>query len=331
MTSLEFKNPFWLLGLLFLVVWLLVRWIFKRNQNTTLELPNLSQFKEKTSLLEKMLPYLRYLKFLSLGFLFVAMARPREVDQSTGFNSDLGIDIILAVDVSPSMLAQDLLPDRISALKKVCQEFINARVTDRISLVAYSGESLTKVPLTIDKNVLNQEIEKLQAGEIIPGTAIGLGLATAINHLKNSKAKSKVILLMTDGENNLHQVPPLEAAKAAKELGIKVYTIGIGTNGYAITPTLDVLGNTVFSNQKVAIDEDLLKGIASETGGRYFRATDNDSLDEVYREIDRLEKSEIKSLNLYNYTELYRWFLIPGLLLLLMDFVFKYLLIKQLD
>jgi len=257
---------------------------------------------------------------LALALLITALARPRTVDVSTKTKTTKGIDIVMAIDVSASMLAKDLAPNRLEALKDVASEFIKGRPNDRIGLVEYAGESYTKTPITSDKAIVLRSLKDIKYNTIIEGgTAIGMGLATAVNRLKDSKAKSKVIILLTDGVNNSGFIDPKIASELAVEYGIKTYTIGIGTNGMALSP-INILpnGNFQYARVPVEIDEDLLKEIASVTGGKYFRATNNKKLAEIYDEINKLEKTDIEEFKFYNYEEKYRpLVLLAGLLLLI--------------
>ncbi len=232
---------------------------------------------------------------------------------------------MMAIDISASMLAKDLRPNRLEALKKVAVKFVNQRPNDRIGIVAYAGESFTKTPVTSDKNIVVRTIRELKWGELEGGTAIGMGLGSAINRVKDSKAKSKVIILLTDGVNNSGFVDPVTAAEIAKDLEIKVYTIGLGTNGMAQFPVAKRAdGSLVFRNQPVEIDEKLLKTIAKETGGRYFRATSNTKLKEIYEEINKMEKTKIEEFKYYNYNEMFRfWVFLAGILLLL-ELLFRF-------
>ena len=241
--------------------------------------------------------YLRHLPFAlraaAFALLVVALARPQDVEQNVRTNTE-GIDIMLAIDVSGSMLARDFKPDRITAAKEVAGSFIADRYGDRIGLVAFAGEAFTQSPLTTDQSTLQTLLARIRSGLIEDGTAIGNGLATAINRLRESDAKSKVIILLTDGVNNQGQIAPMTAAEIAKAQGIRVYTIGVGTEGMAPYPAIDMFGNLTFVNQKVEIDEKVLKAISDMTGGRYFRATDKEKLKAVYDEINQLEKSKIE-------------------------------------
>ena len=240
---------------------------------------------------------------------------------------------MLSVDVSLSMLSKDLDPDRLTALKEIAKKFVNSRPADRIGLVTYAGEAFTKVPVTSDHAVIIDELENLNTRELIQGTAIGEGLSVAVTHLITSKAKSKIIILMTDGVNTIENAMPTQVgAELARSNGIKVYSIGIGTNGYALMPTRqDLFGDLVFTEEEVKIDEPVLKEISQTTGGKYFRATSKQSLEEVYNEINQLEKSELKTSKLYNYQEYFRNFLWMALAILLFDALLRWVFYKFLS
>lgn len=268
----------------------------------------------------KLKPLLFVLRIVALSALIVAMARPRTVDVSNKTNSTNGIDIVIASDVSGSMLAKDLKPDRLEALKVVAADFVKARVNDRIGVVVYAAEAYTKTPVTSDKAVVLEAINSIQYDNVLQdGTGIGMGLATAVNRLKDSKAKSKVIILMTDGVNNAGFIEPIMASEIAAEYGIKVYTIGIGTNGNAMFPyAYAPNGGFLFKMMPVEIDQELMKEIAKKTGGKYFRAQDNRGLENIYDEINKLEKTKVEELKYVNYDEKFRplvW--LAGLLLLI--------------
>jgi Ca-activated chloride channel family protein len=237
----------------------------------------------------------------------------------------------MAIDVSASMLAKDLLPNRLEALKNVASDFIKERPNDRIGLVEYAGESFTKTPITSDKAIVLRSLKEIKYNTIIEGgTAIGMGLATAVNRLKDSESKSKVIILLTDGVNNAGFIDPKTASELAVEYGIKTYTIGLGTNGMSLSPVA-ILPNGKFqyARVQVEIDEDLLKEIAKVTGGQYFRATNNRSLKKIYKEIDQLEKTEIEEFKFYNYDEKYRIFLVVALGFLVIEFILKSTLFRS--
>lgn len=320
MDKITFLNPefFWL----FLLIPIAIAWLFwKRNQQSaTLKMSSLQGFKSSESLLAKLKPFLGVFRILALSSLIIALARPRTVDVSNKTKTTKGIDIVMSIDVSGSMLARDLKPDRMQALKKLAAEFVTERPNDRIGIVLYASEAYTKIPVTSDKAIILEAIKSIKYDNVlVDGTGIGMGLATAVNRLKDSKAKSKVIILMTDGVNNAGFIEPDTAADIAKQYGIKVYTIGIGTNGmaefpYAIAPN----GQFLFRMMKVEIDEQMMKTIANKTGGKYFRATSNEKLASIYNEINKLETTEIEELKFYDYDEKFRPFVIlAGLLLLL--------------
>jgi Ca-activated chloride channel family protein len=319
MEKLSFLNPefFWL----FLLIPVAGVWLYwKRNeQSANLKISSTQGFKGSNSFWVKLKPFLNVLRLLALSSLIVAMARPRTVDISNQTKTTRGIDIVMAIDVSGSMLAKDLKPNRMEALKDVAANFVDERPNDRIGLVLYASEAYTKTPVTSDKAVVLEAIKGIKYDTVLQdGTGIGMGLATAVNRLKESKAKSKVIILMTDGVNNAGFIEPETAADIAKQYGIKVYTIGIGTNGmadfpYQMTPS----GQILFQMMKVEIDEQLLKNIARKTDGQYFRATSNSKLAEIYASINKLETSEIKELRFYDYDEKFRPFVwLAGFLIL---------------
>lgn len=233
------------------------------------------------------------LRVLAISALILALARPQSSSSWQDVKTE-GIDIVVAMDISSSMLARDFEPDRLGAAKEVASEFIQNRPNDRIGLVVYSGESFTQCPLTTDHEKLINLFQELEHGMINDGTAIGMGLANAVNRLKESDAKSKVVILLTDGENNVGSIPPITAAEIATTFGVRVYTIGVGTRGKAPTPAMDMFGRKRYQMQDVNIDEETLQEIADVTGGKYFRATDNASLSNIYEEIDRLEKTVIE-------------------------------------
>ncbi|MBF00475.1 MULTISPECIES: VWA domain-containing protein [Flavobacterium] len=326
MGDVTFLHPqmFWL----FLLLPAAIGWyIWKRKQQTaTLTISTLNGFKAAPSLLAKLKPALFVLRLLALSAMIVALARPRSVDVSSKIRTTRGIDIVMAMDVSGSMLAKDLKPNRLEALKDVAATFVDNRPNDRIGLVVYAGESYTKTPVTSDKELVKQAIQSVKYDDTVlqDGTGIGVGLATAINRLKESKAKSKVIILLTDGVNNAGFIDPRMAAEIAKEYDIKVYTIGIGTNGNAMFPyakTDD--GRFLYQMMKVEIDESLMKEIAKTTDGQYFRATSNSKLKAIYDEINKLETTEINEEKFYNYDEKYRPWVLAALGLLLAEVLLR--------
>lgn len=298
-SNFEFHSPefFWLFILIpFVIIWQIV--VRKRN-TATLTIPSIKGFKAEQSIVSKLKPILYVLRIAALSILIVALARPRNVAVSKKTKTNKGIDIVMAIDVSASMLARDLKPNRLEALKVVATDFVNQRPNDRIGIVVYAGESFTQTPITSDKGIVKRTISEIKWGQLEGGTAIGMGLGSAVNRLKESKAISKVIILLTDGVNNSGFIDPKTATELAKELSIKVYTIGLGTNGMADFPAFKdpITGQLQFRMQQVEIDEDLLKHIAKETEGKYFRATDNTKLKAVYDEINKLEKTKIEEFN----------------------------------
>ncbi|TGV01738.1 vWA domain-containing protein [Flavivirga rizhaonensis] len=329
--GIEFLNKelFWLL----LVLPLAILWyVFKHKKQTAeLKISSLKGFKITNSWLPKLKHILFVLRLVALALLITALARPRTVDVSTKTKTTRGIDIVMAIDVSASMLAKDLSPNRLEALKKVAAEFIKGRPNDRIGLVEYAGESYTKTPITSDKAIVIRSLKSIKYNNIIEGgTAIGMGLATAVNRLKDSKATSKVIILLTDGVNNSGFIDPKIASELAVEYDIKTYTIGLGTNGMALSP-VRVLPNGTFQYGRiqVEIDEELLKEIANVTGGKYFRATNNRKLEEIYDEINKLEKTEIEEFKFYNYEEKYRSLVLFAGLLLLIEILLRFTVFRS--
>jgi Ca-activated chloride channel family protein len=268
------------------------------------------------------------LNMLALAAFITALARPQSATSGQNVSTE-GIDIVIALDISSSMLARDFKPNRLEASKDVAQEFIDARINDRIGLVVYAGESFTQCPLTTDHAVLKNLFQELENGLITDGTAIGMGLATAVNRLKDSEAKSKVVILLSDGSNNAGDIPPITAAEIAETMGVRVYTIGVGTNGMAPMP-FKVNGQTIYENVQVFIDEETLSEIANKTGGKYFRATDKDSLSEVYEQIDQLEKSIIEVTEFRKRNEEYLAWILIGLALLGLRFLIQHTVIKSL-
>jgi len=329
--NLELLNPgfLWLL----ILIPILAGWYFYTNKKDTasLTIPSVKGFKTKGIKLSTFKPILAVLRLLALAFFIVALARPRNVEVSKKTKSNRGIDIVMAIDVSASMLAKDLKPNRLEALKDVATDFVNRRPNDRIGIVVYAGESFTQTPITSDKEIIKRTISEIKWGQLDGGTAIGMGLGSAVNRLKESEAKSKVIILLSDGENNAGFIDPKTATELAKELEIKVYTIGIGTNGTALFPySRDPrTGQLQFRNLPVKIDEELLKYIANETTGKYFRATDNTKLKEIYDEIDKLEKTKVEEFKYYNYQEKYRFLVFIGLALLALEFLLRNTLFKS--
>jgi Ca-activated chloride channel family protein len=292
MTGISFAQPLFLWLLVIIPVMTAFYILRQQKTNASLQMPGLKPFDGAGTTFRH---YLRHILFASrataIGLLLIVLARPQKTDKFQNVTTE-GIDIILALDISGSMLARDFKPDRLEASKNVATEFISGRPYDRLGLVVFSGESFTQCPLTTDHAVLINLMREIQSGMIEDGTAIGEGLATAINRIKDSEAKSKVIILLTDGVNNRGEIAPSTAADIAKTYGIRVYTIGVGSQGMAPYPVQTPYG-LQYQNMPVEIDETILKDIAAKTDGRYFRATDNDKLLQVYSEIDKMEKSKI--------------------------------------
>ena len=329
--GIYFANPtyLWLLLIIpIMVVWNILTW--KKNQ-PILKMPSLVNFKTGSSFLAKLYPLLYVFRLFAIGLIILSIARPQTVDVSTRTKTNKGIDIVMAIDVSSSMLAQDLKPNRLVALKRVAGEFIEDRRSDRIGLVVYAGESYTKTPITSDKSIVKSSLGEINfQGLIEDGTAIGMGLATSVNRLKDSKAKSKIIILLTDGVNNSGFIDPKIATELAVEFGIKTYTIGLGSNGTALAP-VGILPNGKFKYglTKVEIDEVLLKEISQKTGGIYFRATNNQKLEEIYDEINKLEKTEIEEFKYYNYEEKYRSLILLALALIVSEWILRSTVFKS--
>lgn len=329
--GIEFVNKefFWLLLLLPLVV---LWYFFKfKKQTAELKMSSIKGFKVSNSWLPKLKHVLFLFRLIAIALLITALARPQTVDVSSKTKTTRGIDIVMAIDVSGSMLAKDLRPNRLEALKKVAADFIKGRPNDRIGLVEYAGESYTKTPITSDKGIVLRSLQSIRYNTIIEdGTAIGMGLATAVNRLKDSKAKSKVIILLTDGVNNSGFIDPRIASELAVEYGIKTYTIGLGTNGMALSPIARLPnGDFQYGRIQVEIDEELLKEIASVTGGKYFRATNNKKLQDIYDEINKLEKTEIEEFKFYNYEEKFRPLVLLAGLLLLIELLLRFTIFRS--
>jgi Ca-activated chloride channel homolog len=326
--NINFGQPWMLLLLLLLPLLLWWQLAMQSRRQASLLISGITKVKGirswKTRL--RWLPFV--CRMLCIVCIVVALARPQTRNDEELVNGE-GVDIVLAIDVSGSMLAQDFTPNRMEAAKEVAANFVANRPTDRIGVVIFSGESFTLCPLTTDQQVLKTQIYNIQSGLLEDGTAIGSGLATSVDRLRSSKSKSKVVILLTDGENNGGQIPPLTAKELAKATGVKVYTIGVGTEGFAQTPMQTQTGAVVMQREKVNIDEKLLTQIADETGGRYFRAKDNESLRNIYTDIDKLEKSRIEVTALKRYAEKFFPFAIAALAFLLTELVLRFTLFKK--
>ncbi len=314
---MTFANPEYFFFLLFLLP--MIFWYWKRQKQQLVELQVSTVQVYHTlprSWRQRFRHFLFVFRVLTVMFLTIALARPQSTSQGENVSTE-GIDIVLVNDISGSMLAEDFRPNRIEAAKKVAMDFIDGRPTDRIGLVIFSGESFTQCPLTLDHAVVKNLLSEIKSGMIEDGTAIGMGLATAVSRLKDSKAKSRVIVLLTDGINNRGFIDPMTAAGIAQQFGIRVYTIGVGTIGMAPYPVQTPFG-TQYQNVPVEIDEKLLQQIADQTGGKYYRATDNKKLKAIYNEIDRLEKTKIEVTQFRRHKEeFYTAAMFAGLFLLL--------------
>ena len=329
--NLEFLNPEYFFFLALIPIVILWNYFNKNKINNSIRFSNTNAFEGLNNFYSILKSSLKIIRLVSLVLIIIALARPQVIDTSTRVKTNSGIDIIMAIDVSASMLAKDLKPNRLDALKNVADEFIKNRVSDRIGLVEYAGESYTKTPLTTDKSIILQSLREIKYNNIIEGgTAIGMGLATSVNRIKDSKAKSKVIILLTDGVNNAGFIDPITAAELAKEFQIKIYSIGLGTNGLALSPVgIDVRGKFNYANVQVEIDEKLLTQISEMTGGKYFRATDNNRLEEIYSDINKLERTEIEEFKYYSVDEKFRYFLVPAILLILFELVMKFTILRS--
>lgn len=325
--NITFGQPgfFYLLILIpVLIVWKIVK---ARNQEAAMSVSSISGLQNISSW-KNVFQHLPFVfRLLALVCIIIALARPQTRNDEQNTEGE-GVDIILCIDVSGSMTAQDFTPNRMEAAKKVAEDFVDQRVADRIGIVIFAGESFTQCPLTTDHAVLKSQIEQIRNGLLEDGTAIGSGLATSVDRLRTSTAKSKVVILLTDGVNNSGLIDPSTAKEIAKAFKVKVYTIGVGTEGYAPTPVNTPLG-VVMQNEKVTIDEKLLKSIASETGGKYFRAKDNESLKNIYNEIDKLEKSKVQITTYRRYAEKFYPFVFAALFFLFLEVLLRFTVFKR--
>ncbi len=321
-----FSSKWFLLTLLILPV--MVHFYRKRTFTTSIKFSDIGNLKRlKPSLMFRLRSILIVLRISALALLILGLARPQKGIENTKISTE-GIDIVLALDVSGSMRAQDFTinrkrTDRLTVVKQVVRDFISRRLNDRIGTVIFARYAYTQCPLTIDYGVLLQFLDNVQIVDDPneDGTAVGSAIATAVKRLKDSKAKSRIIILLTDGRNNIFDVDPITATEIAKAFNIKIYTIGVGTYGEVPYPTQDFLGRQVLTPVRIDIDEDTLKEIAHNTGGKYYRATDSKSLRKIYKEIDTLEKTETLSNTFMEYREIFGYFVLPGLFLLLAEIV----------
>lgn len=326
--NIDFAYP-WMF-LLFAIIPVLIWWYvskFSRNQSA-LVVSSVRSFGRLNSWRNALRHVPFVLRLLAIVCLIVVAARPQTRNDEEMISGE-GIDIILCMDVSGSMLAQDFSPNRLEAMKQMAAEFVDKRPTDRIGLVLFAGESFTSSPLTGDRNTLKSQIFTAQTGYLADGTAIGDGLGTSVERLRSSKAKSKVVVLLTDGENSGGRITPNVAKEIAKSYGIKVYTIGMATEGFAAAPVQNEEGETTIRNQRVNLNEELLRNIAAETGGLYFRARDNSSLKNIYSQIDKLEKSTVEITMLKRFNEKYLPFAIAAAIFLLLELVLRFTVFKK--
>ena len=326
--NMHFEHPAFFLLLLLLPA--LVYWVIIRKSNSTITAIRVSTIpsNENFSWRASLVPLLPWLRLAALTFFIIALARPQLALKEEEVKAE-GIDIMMSIDLSTSMLTRDFTPDRLSVTKVVASDFVNKRKYDRIGLTVFAEESFTQCPLTTDHRILIDFLENLQCGLLADGTAIGMGLATAVNRIKDSESKSKIIILLTDGVNNSRYVTPLTAAEIAKEFGIKVYTIGVGSNKTAMGPiSIRRDGQINFGMTRGRIDEALLQEISKMTGGRYFRASDETALKNIYDQIDLLEKTEIEVNVFKRYSEEFRFFFVIGLILFLLEILLRFSILR---
>ena len=333
----QFAHPQFLWLLLLIPVLAVFYAYYKSKKHNTLKISNINRFEGvESGFLPKLGWFYTLLRLAALTLFIIALARPQLSSEADSYieHHKEGIDIIIALDASGSMLALDFKPNRFEAAKEVAKEFVANRKNDRIGLVIFEGEAYTQCPLTSDKKIVMELIDEAEQGVVTEGTSIGMGLATAVNRLRESKAKSKVVILLTDGVNNSGKIHPLAAAEIAKQFNIRVYTIGIGTNGKAKTPVAidPFTGKYIYDYVDVEIDEETLKEISKMTGGQYFRATDNEKLKEIYDQIDKLEKDKIKTIEYeVDLPEKSFPFLLIGFLLILLEFTLKSTVFKSIS
>lgn len=328
LSDLEFENPWFFL--LMLIIPFMIWWYLKNYTTvaSNISMPHVHTLKNVKSFRSVLYKWLPILRWLAVASFIVALARPQLVLKEEEVKAE-GIDIMLVMDLSSSMLARDFNPDRLRVSIEVAKTFVDKRQYDRIGLAVFAGESYTQCPLTTDHRILKEFLDQLRCGLLEDGTAIGMGLAAAVNRLKESDSESKVVILLTDGVNNAGYIKPIQAAEIAEQIDVKVYTIGVGTMGSAISPiSRRSDGTYVFGRSRVEIDEALLREIATLTGGRYYRATNQTVLEQVYDEIDQLEKTEIEVSVFKRYSEEFRRFLWIGLILLGLEWLLKYTVLR---
>ena len=325
-TNIEFAQPYFFA--LFLLIPIFIFWYAKTNNRRSASIQISTTTAKGLGTWKVSFRHLPFIcRIICIAILITALAKPQTRNEEKNTEGE-GIDIVLCIDVSGSMSAQDLTPNRLEAAKNVAIDFINRRPTDRIGIVIFSGESFTQCPLTSDKNVLVSAVQNIHFGLLEDGTAIGSGLSTSVDRIRNSKTKTKIVILLTDGENNSGLIDPKTAKEIAKAFGIKVYTIGVGTDGMAPQPVQTPLG-VQMQSVKVSIDEKLMKQIAEETGGKYFRAKDNDGLSGIYETIDQLEKSKIEITTTTKFTDKFLPFAIGAAFFLLLEILLRYLVFRK--
>jgi len=326
---IEFEHPLLLLLLVLPVLYILWQILRYKQLYPSLDLPVLAGLQQHRKPFRGFLKkYLFIFRALAVSFLVIALARPRTSLNEENIETE-GIDIVLSLDISGSMNALDFRPDRLQAAKTKALDFISQRPNDRIGLVVFAGESYTQCPLTTDTSMVKKLLREVQQGIIEDGTAIGMGLANAVLRLKESDAKSRVVILLTDGVNNSGQIDPNTAVETALQFGVRVYTIGVGSNGTAPFAMKTPFGQTVTRQVEVELDEALLKNIAEKTGGKYFQAKNTQALGEVYAEIDRLEKTRMQVTRITRHTEEFHWFVIIGILILLLEIILRYTVVRS--
>lgn len=326
--DIQFVNP-WVLLLIPLAIFAWFWFIYRKSERKiALQLSTADSINKSNSWKLPLVFIVPTTAILSIILFIIALARPQKVLDEESREAE-GIDIVIAMDISSSMLAKDFRPDRLSVAKVVAEEFIKKREFDRIGLVVFSGEAFSQCPVTTDHKIVIDFIQRLNVGYLQDGTAIGMGIATGVNRLKESEAKSKIMILMTDGENNAGYIDPVTAAEVAREFGVKLYCIGVGSDGKAMGPVnRNLRGEYIFGPVDVKIDEELLQQISQMTGGKYFRALDENSLINIYNEIDKLEKTEIETTIFKKYRDLFRNYLLAGIFFVLLHIIIKHFIIR---
>jgi len=328
-SGIHFKHPEFLWLLLLVPGMLFYFWKYKRYKRPNLRISTTEAFRHYKPTLRQRLVHLPvFLRVMAVALLVIALARPQSSSKGSNVKTE-GISIVLAMDVSSSMLAEDFRPNRIEAAKKVAMEFIDGRPNDLIGLVIFSGQGFTQCPLTSDHGVLKSLLSDVKSGSLKDGTAIGEGLATAVSRLKDAPTKSKVVVIITDGVNNSGSIPPLTAGEIARTFGVRVYSIGVGTRGTAPYPTKTIFG-IQYQNVEVQIDEELLSNVATATDGKYFRAVNNKKLEAIFTEIDKMEKSKIEVTEFRRYTEEYLFFALIAAALFAVELVLRYTYFRSL-